>query len=117
MVTNLGQLEVRGRFKISASCVLTLTNCQPQFVICDETRNISKAEFHLINAVLQKSFLKIIGGNLISIHQVPVKPVNMSQPSSAAHTFGKSQDNGGSDIIYRFTTPADKGKCDLDREN
>ena len=108
MVANLGQLEIRGRFKISASCVLALTNCQPEFVICDETGNLSKAEFHLINSILRKNFLQITEGNLKSLHQVPTKPVNMTKPTSAAQTFSQGKDN--SDILYVIETPADEGK-------
>ena len=73
--------------------------------------------------------MEIKEGNLVSIHQVPVKPpiINqtnlMSGTSTAAHLSGKIHLDDGmnaSDIVYKFTTPNDpaaKGKSNLDRDH
>ena len=61
IVGNLGQLELYGRYQVSGTCVLALTNCKANFVICDETANLSKAEFNLINSILKRNFFAFFG--------------------------------------------------------
>ena len=113
IIGNLGQLEIRGRFKISGSCVLALTNCQAEFVICDETGNLSKAEFNLINSILKRNFLEITKGNLKSIKQVPqiinntVNMSTMAKPTTEAQTSSQNKDI---DIVYLVETPMDQGE-------
>ena len=83
IVANLGQLEISGRYEVTGSCVLALTNCRPNFVICDQTKNLTKAEFTLINSILRKSFLQIREGNLESISHNP-KIINMTDMTTEA---------------------------------
>ena len=78
LTINIVQLEVVGRFQLTGSCVLALTGCKRNFVICDEVYNVSRAEFNLMNHLLEKHFLQIRAGNLVAIPHPP-SIVNMSE--------------------------------------
>ena len=105
IIGNLGQLELHGRYQISGTCVLALTNCKANFVICDETGNLSKAEFNLINSILKRNFLEITKGNLKTIEQIPqiINKTDMAQPTPEAQT---SSQNNDMDIGYLIETPS-----------
>ena len=77
LTINILQLELIGRFQLTGTCVLALTSCKRNFLICDQVYNISRAEFNLVNHLLEKHFLQIREGSLKAI---PHKPsiVNMS---------------------------------------
>ena len=109
IVANLGQLELSGRYEVSGSCVLALTNCRPNFVICDETANLSKAEFTLINSILRKNFLQIKEGNLETIAHTPqiINMTDMTKPTPEAMTLSQKIVD---DIGYLVDTPEDEGK-------
>ena len=106
IVGNLGQLELYGRYQVSGTCVLALTNCKANFVICDETANLSKAEFNLINSILKRNFLQITKGNLETIKQTPqiINTTDMAQPTPEAMTLSQ---NNVMDIGYLIETPTD----------
>ena len=55
------------RYKISMSCVLSLTKCESNFLIYDETQHISRDELALINSILCTKNLEIKGGDLKAV--------------------------------------------------
>ena len=124
LIANITQLEVIGRYKITTSCVLTLSNCQPNFLIGDETQYLSKDEFALINSILRKSNLEISNGDLQTIQEKVITPIeNMTdlvadkagestfEPTAALLT-SKNDDGdeiilNGKEMIYKIETPTD----------
>ena len=89
LMANICQLEVIGRWALTGQCVLALTNCRRNFLIYDQTYNISEPQFNLINHLLRKHFMQIANGSLVV---VPTKPqiMNMSDPSNF-HPLAQTQ--------------------------
>ena len=123
LITNIIQLEVIGRYKISTSCVLSLTNCQNNFLISDETQHISRDELALINSILRTKNLEIKEGDLKTIVEKVILPIDnmtnlVSAKSGEGTSFGPTtakligkDDNvdekmlDGKEIIYKIDTP------------
>ena len=77
LIINLTNLAVTGKFALTLPCILSLTSCRTNFLICQEVRNISEDDFLFINYLLSKSFVRIENGNLLTL---PIQPkvMNMS---------------------------------------
>ena len=77
LLINLTNLAVTGKFALTLPCILSLTSCRTNFLICNEVRNITEDDFLFINYLLSKSYVRIEDGNLLTL---PIKPkvINMS---------------------------------------
>ena len=118
VIANLVQLEVLGHYKLSARCVLSLTKCESNFVIYDETVDISRDELALINSILRPNNLEISGGDLQAVNERKITPINnktvmsakSGEKSTSAMLVGEANKVDGNmhedrNIVYKFETP------------
>ena len=89
LLINITNLAVTGRFALTLPCILSLTSCRTNFLICNEVRNISQDDFLFINYLLSKSYVRIEDGNLLTL---PINPkvINMSGMTPFAMPFTNS---------------------------